>query len=155
MGIAILLVSIAYIIISLVVLVIVISFAPGKKWKCISGLLVIVTSILIPTWDIPIGIINFQHLCESKAGEFIYKTVPLGEEYYLKAGERDLRYQGNSKFAYTKGGELNLEKVKQNYIIDTAFDRNYSRWGHIYKRETIIMNKKNRLFFSKIINCLF
>lgn len=152
MGIAILGVFIVYIVITLVVLVIVVKFVTGKKRKWISALLIILTSILIPTWDIPIGRINFSHLCKTQAGQFINKQVSLSEEYFLKAGERNLRYQENSEFAYAKGGELNLEMVKQDYVIKRNYDKGLSRWGYINKRETSITNLQDKDTLSYAIS---
>ncbi len=101
---------------------------------------------------IPIGRINLSHLCKTQAGQFIYKQVPLGEEYFLKAGERDLRYFENSKFAYAKGGELNLERVKQDYEINRNCDKEYSRLGYINKRETTITTIQNNEIISRAVS---
>jgi len=153
MGIVILGVFIGYVVISLVALVIVVKLASGKKWKWISGLMVVLTSILIPTWDIPIGRINFNRLCETQAGQFIYKEVPLSEEYFLMTGERNTRYSNPlAESYYAKGGEINMEKVKQDYVIDTTFDKKFSRWGYIYKRETIVTRKNNNEILSRAIS---
>lgn len=153
MGIVLIGIFIIYVIITIVALVIVVKLSPNKKWKWISGLLVVLTSVLFPIWDIPIGKINFNNLCETQAGQFIYKQVKLGEEYFLKPGERDSSYQHiTHPLAYAKGGELNLEKIKQDYVIDTTFDRKYSRWGHIYKRETTITSKQNNEVLSSAIS---
>lgn len=153
MGIAVLGVFIIYIVITLVVLVIAVKFSTGKKRKWISVLLVVLTSILIPTWDIPIGRINFSHLCKTQAGQFIYKQVPLSDEYFLEQGERNLRYQHDSHpFAYAKGGELNLEKVKEEYVINTTFDRDYSRWGHVFMHETTIASMQDKQILSRAVS---
>ncbi len=153
MGIAVLGGFIIYIVITLVVLAIAVKFVSGKKRKWISALLVVLTSILIPTWDIPIGRINFNNLCKTQAGQFIYKQVPLSDEYFLKEGERDLRYQHDSHpLAYAKGGELNLERVKQEYVINTTFDRNYSRWGYIFMRETTIASMVGKKILSRAVS---
>mgnify|MGYP000641592719 CR=1 FL=1 len=88
MGIVIVGAFIVYVVISLVILVIIVKLAPKGKWKWISGLMIILTSILIPTWDIPIGRINYNNLCDKQAGQFIYKQVALGDEYFLKQGEK-------------------------------------------------------------------
>lgn len=111
--------------------------------------------ILIPTWDIPIGRINFNNLCETQAGQFIYKQVPLSDEYFLSAGERNLRYQKNSKFTYAKGGELDLERVKQDYVINTILDRDYSRWGYIYKLETTISSTQDKEILSRAVTFFY
>lgn len=153
MGLVLLGVFISYVIITIVVLVIVVKVIPSKKWKWISGIVVVLASVLIPTWDIPIGRINFNHLCETQAGQFIYKQIPLGEEYFLKPGERDLRYQHDSHpSAYAKGGELNMGKIKQEYMINTKLDRDYSRWGHIYKWETIISTVQSNEILSRAVS---
>jgi len=153
MGMAILGIFIIYVVITLVVLAIAVKFSSGKKWKWIAATLIMLTSILIPTWDIPIGRINFNHLCKTQAGQFIYKKISLGDEYFLKAGERDLRYQYDGHpFAYAKGGELKLERVKREYIINTTFDRDYSRWGHIFMRETTISSIQDKKILSRAVS---
>ena len=153
MGIVIVGIFIGYVVISLVVLVIVVKLTPKGKWKWLTGLMVILTSILIPTWDIPIGRINFNRLCETQAGQFIYKEVPLGDEYFLKAGERNTRYSNpRAEFYYAKGGELNLEKVKESYSIDTRNMRNYSRWGNVFKRVTTITSLYDHVTLSRAIS---
>ena len=115
--------------------------------------MVVLTSILIPTWDIPIGRINFNHLCETEAGQFIYKQVPLDEEYFLKVGERNTRYSNpRSELYYAKGDELNLKRIEQDYVIDTHNNRNYSRWGHIFKRETTIITLRGKETLSRAVS---
>lgn len=153
MGLVLLGVFLGYVIITLVILIVVVKFVPSGKWKWISGILVLLISILIPTWDIPIGRINFNRLCETQAGQFIYKKVPLGEEYFLELGERNTRYSNpRAENYYAKGGELNLEKVRQNYSIDTSNVRNYSRWGNIFKRITTITSKSDNTILSRAIS---
>jgi len=153
MGIAILGIFIIYIVITLAVLVIAVKFSTEKKRKWVVASLVILTSILIPTWDIPIGRINFNHLCKTQAGQFIYKQVPLSDEYFLSAGERDLRYQRDTHpFAFAKGGELNLEMVKQDYVIKRNYVQGLSRWGYINKRETSITTLQDKDTLSYAIS---
>ena len=153
MGIVFLGVFIVYIVITFIVMIVAVKLVPKGKWKWISAFLVILISILIPTWDIPIGIINYNNLCEKEAGQFIYKQVELGDKYFLKQGERNTRYSNpHAENYYAKGGELNLEKVKQDYLINTTFDRNHSRWGHIFMRETIISSKEGNKILSRAIS---
>jgi hypothetical protein len=47
---------------------------------------VIVTFILIPTWDIIPGRLYFNHLCSTKAGAKIYRTVQLPAGYWDERG---------------------------------------------------------------------
>ena len=152
MGLVILGVVIGYAIVTIIVIIIAVKIVPRKKWKRASVILVILISILIPTWDIPIGRINFDRLCQEQAGQFIYKQASLGEEYYLKSGERNYLYSGNSLNAYAKGGEINLEKVKENYVIKTRLDKHFSRWGHIFMRETTISSKEDNEILSRAIS---
>jgi len=155
MGIAILGGFIVYIVITLAVLVIAVKYFTGIKRKWVVSSLVILISILIPTWDIPIGRINFNHLCNTQAGQFINKQVSLSDEYFLKAGERNIRYFEHSKFAYAKGGELDLERVKQNYVINSNYDKDYSRWGYIYKLETKIIFIQDKQILGRAVTFFY
>jgi hypothetical protein len=145
-----------YAVITLIIIIVVAKINKEKKQKWIAVGTVLVISILIPTWDIPIGRINFNSLCNNEAGQFIYKQIPLGEEYFLKEGERNTRYDNPMAPAYiAKGGELNLERIKQDYLIKTVFDKKYSRWGYIYKRETTVSTMNYDEIFSRSISFYF
>jgi hypothetical protein len=47
---------------------------------------VIALFILIPTWDIILGKLYFNHLCATQAGVKVYKTVELPAEYWDAQG---------------------------------------------------------------------
>ncbi len=142
-----------YVVFTLIIVFVVVKINEEKKQKWIAATIVIVISILIPTWDIPIGRINYHNLCKNEAGQFIYKQVELGEEYYLKEGERDLRYtHDNHPYAFAKGGELNLERVKQDYVINRNYYRDYSKWGHIRKRVTTITSLLKGEIFGQAVS---
>ena len=141
MGLIIIPIFIAYIVLSVVIVIG--AFRSGRHDRCkwckgvIAGLLM----FLIPTWDIPIGRLNFHNSCEKESGIFIYHTVSVPDEYFLKPGERDLNYHENTKFAYARGGELNYSKIRENYTIRHKSKNNYSRWGHINMNEMVVSEK--------------
>lgn len=123
-----------------------------KCWRWCRWWTIGLVMFLIPTWDIPIGRVYFNHLCNTEAGMFVYQDVQLPEEYFLKAGERNNRYPDRSEHAYAKGGELNLDRVKTAYDIKMDIDREYSVWGHISKMTTKITDKSSGEVLSESIS---
>ncbi len=51
-----------YAVITLITIIVVVKSKKEKRQKWIAASIVLVVSILIPTWDIPIGRINFNSL---------------------------------------------------------------------------------------------
>ena len=115
-----------------------------KGWKWCRWWTVGLVMLLIPTWDILPGYLYFTYLCNTKAGVFVYEQVELPEEYFLKAGDGDERYQKRSPHAYALGDELNQKKIEEDYRVQYRFDRDYSYWGHLFMNETVILNSSGK-----------
>ena len=145
MGLIVLIVFAVYVLLSIGLMIAAHFFGKRKNLKWCNWWVIGLVMVLIPTWDILPGRLYFSYLCNTEAGMFIYQTVELPEEYFLKAGDRNARYQSNSKKYYAEGGELNLEQIKENYSIDTEFDKEFSNWGHLFKRETTISEMEDVL----------
>lgn len=142
MGLIVLGFLLVYILISIALMVGADYLGKRKNWKWCRWWTVGLVMLLIPTWDIPIGWGYFKYLCEAEAGISVYERIELPEEYFLKPGERNKVYQSNSKFAYAKGGELDMEMINESYTLDTELYRDFSMWGNMFKRETIVSNRK-------------
>jgi hypothetical protein len=97
--------------------------------------------VLIPTWDIIPGWLYFEYLCGTQGGQKIYKTVEVGPEYILKAGEPD-RSKSNAPPAV--GGEINWAKLRdERYVTPNKLDRDFSKFLHIAKSSTVAQDKEN------------
>ena len=149
MGILIFGMFVIYVAVTLLLAFLVTIAFPDPKRKRIALLSVIVLSILLLVWDIPVGKINFSRYCESEAGQFILKRVRLGPEYFLKPGEPNKRYFPRDELYYAKGGELNLERVINDYEINSKRENDFSRWGHIRMRKTTIVHKDTSEILSR------
>ena len=60
------------------------------KAKGIAQALTLLTFVFIPTWDIILGKLYFNHLCETEGGLKIYKTVEGVEGFYLDSADMQL-----------------------------------------------------------------
>ncbi|MDP2199090.1 MAG: hypothetical protein Q8K01_10940 [Sulfurimicrobium sp.] len=109
----------------------------AAKWAVVLG--VLLAFFLIPTGDVIIGNYYFAHLCEKEGGANIYKTVELGDEFFLKPGEIDVNTAGRLP---AKGGELNIKKIKTGYSITTD-SRLVSNTLHIEKHITTISDPQS------------
>ena len=78
--------------------------ARGKKWA--AGLITAIIVILIPTWDVIAGRIQYSYLCTTESGIRIYKHVKLGPEYHgLQLPEIHLVYdqmQLSKRFPFSR-----------------------------------------------------
>jgi len=124
-----------------------------KGWK--KKTIVLVIFILIPTADVIAGRIYFKYLCNTRSGQFMYKTVEVEEEYLYQPGElmkHKLDETGN-QFAIAEGGEINREKLRQRY--DFRFikrDRNYSKYLPIEKLRSYIEDSEKKELLSEAIS---
>jgi hypothetical protein len=82
--------------------------------------------VLLPTWDIIPGRLYFQNLCETEAGVRATKTVILEKEYFLPDGRPDQK------------------KLAGRYEHYDKRDHEFSRWAHIVKVESAILDKETR-----------
>jgi hypothetical protein len=57
------------------------------KHKALVAIIGVVVFLLIPTWDEILGRIYLRHLCATKAGVKVYKTVELPAKYWDESGE--------------------------------------------------------------------
>lgn len=123
--------------------------AKGRKGKAIVASIF----ILLPAADVIAGRIYFTYLCNTQSGQFIYKTVELEDDYFLKKGEIDKSRFGDHQSGYTvaKGGEINKIKLSELYDFKDVY-KVYSKTFHIFKREKIIKNKKSNEILSKFIS---
>lgn len=138
MGFVVLIVFAVYVLFSISLMIGAHYLGKHKHWRWCNWWVAGLIMLLIPTWDILPGRLYFHHLCSTEAGMFVYKTVELPDEYFLKKGERDERYPERSENAYAQGGELNYLKARQSYSLDTNNYEEYSFFGHVKKRETIL-----------------
>ncbi len=126
MGFFIILGFLLYITIAIIIAI----FVPGWKYKA----LVLLIFVLIPTWDIPLGLWELNRLCNKEGGQFIYEKVALSEEYFLKAGE----YNGQTGKP-AKGGELDYGRLVEDYKLDLSIQASdISSICLIDRRESII-----------------
>lgn len=149
--------------VGLIVLVIIITYfsialffiykVKGLKKKVFVSLIF----ILIPTADDIVGHVYFSYLCNTQAGQFVYKRVEVGDEYLLRPGEIDKSRRGESPdgFAIAKGGEINKEKLRERYDFPFSKKETFSKIFHIYKRERIISDKINNNILSKSTSFLY
>jgi hypothetical protein len=98
-----------------------IAFKVAKRFKSggakvAVGLGVVALVLIVPFGDEIAGRIYFSYLCETEGGSKIYQTVEIGKEYILLSGEIDANTAGRLP---VKGGELNLNKLKEKYSFET------------------------------------
>lgn len=120
-------------------------------------LVALVIFLLIPTADVIVGRVYFSYLCGTQSGQFIHKTVEVGEEYLYLPGEmmRHKLDETGQRLAIAKGGEINQEKLRERYDFPFAKRESYSNIFHIYKRERIITDKTNNEILSKSVSFLY
>lgn len=95
----------------------------GKKQKIFVSLIF----ILIPTADVIAGQIYFSYLCNTEAGQFVYKTVEVGDDYFLKTGEIDESRRGvyPDTYAIAKGGEINIRKIREKFDMPIGAEKSH------------------------------
>ncbi len=103
-------------------------------WKI--KLITLLIFALIPTWDIPFGLWEFNKLCKTEAKRVINKTVTLSGEYFLKPGD----YTGDPKYP-AKGGELNYSLAREKYSINYFERTTVGKICDIEKLQTSIVEK--------------
>ena len=108
------------------------------------GWVVWLVMLLIPFWDVPIGIINFDGYCEAQSGITVKKRVALMDYFYIKPGTmikktifRNDGSGGSIDYPAT-GEELDLKKLKSDFAVDMTINPDISRWGYITKISTIL-----------------
>lgn len=102
--------------------------------------IVLLIAILIPTADVIAGRVYFSYLCNTKSGQFIYKTVEVGAEYLYKPGD-EMKHEldeSGQHYATAKGGEINREELKRRYGFPFSKKEPYSKVFNIWKRTRVI-----------------
>lgn len=131
----------AYLIIVIIFAKLAFKWRGGKQRVAIFFLLAVV---LIPTWDIPLDRYRFNRLCEQEAGIFVYQKVGLPAEFFYTSGEPIekiiYREDGGSGLRTVKatGNEINLDKLKERYVIDDSFDNSIADWGKVSRLATTV-----------------
>lgn len=119
------------------------------KW--VNSCLVVLVMFLIPTWDIPIAKSNFKRYCENEAGIVVHKRVGLSDDYYIKAGTlvRKAIHHKNGAISNPEvpatGDELDITKIKAEFIVEDRVDRNITPWGHFDRYTTKIKQEREVL----------
>lgn len=114
--------------------------------------------VLIPTADVIVGKIYFRYLCNTQSGQFVYKTVEVGDEYFLKSGELDKSKFGKdpSGYAIAEGGEFNIENIRAKFDMPfSAITTSQSDLFHITKWTYFIKRKNNSELLSESISFLY
>lgn len=111
--------------------------------------------ILIPTADVIVGNIYFRYLCHTQSGQFIYKTIKVSDEYYLKLGEEDTSAWIFKLDFLTKdnGQKINRDKFSHRYLFEFLRSRSsYSKFFHIFKRKDEIIDRASEKILSETIH---
>ena len=120
-------------------------------------LVALVIFLLIPTADVMVGRVYFAYLCNTQSGQFIYKTVAVGEEDLYKPGEIN-KYQrgdGPGGYAFAKGGEINQERLRERYDFPFGKTMPISSLFHIYKHTRTITDKASQETLGKSVSFLY
>lgn len=83
-----------------------------QKIKTWTQILTVLVFALIPTWDIILGRLYFNYLCETESGIKIYKQMELPAEYWDENGESNF---------ITSRGDLDQS------LLDNRFDKELER----------------------------
>lgn len=91
----------------------------GQKWK--AGFATAIIVILIPTWDVIAGRIQYGYLCATESGIRVYKRVKLEPEYRgLQLADTHLEYDPmplSKRFPFSRDSSEDLQgpgKIKFN-----------------------------------------
>lgn len=147
--------------VGLIVLVVIITYisialfliykVKGIKKKSI----VLLIFVLIPTADVIVGNIYFKYACSQHSGTFVYKTVGIGDEYYLQPDEEDTSRWIFKLDFLTKGNgqKINREKFRNDYLFKRGrgTPENYFETLHVYKYKRSIVKKDTNEVLSEII----
>lgn len=94
---------------------------PSSSTRVLQGIALAVF-VLLPTWDIIPGRLYFQHLCQTKAGISVFRTVYVDQAFFRTDGMPD------------------ESKLARNYVQTSSFDRNFSKRFNIAKTEGVIQD---------------
>ncbi|MDH5191908.1 MAG: hypothetical protein OEW89_11755 [Gammaproteobacteria bacterium] len=123
----------------------------GAGVKFIGGLVIFGVAFLLPFADEIAGRVYFNYLCNSEGGSKIYKSVEVGREYFLLPGEIDMNTAGRLP---AKGGELNMNKLKEKYSFITNSTK-ISSLFRIQKRVVIVKDNLSDEVMGENINFLY
>lgn len=127
-----------------------------KGWKWCRWWTVGLVMLLIPAWDIPIGMVYFKNLCGSQAGMHVYETVKLDDKYLYKPGEiNKSRLDKNGDYAVARDGEINREALAQRYDFSFSKLSVYSDLFHISKRERVIKDMERDKILGKSVSFIY
>lgn len=90
-----------------------------SRARTITGIAVLLTFVLIPTWDIIPGKLYFDHLCKTEGGLKIYKTVEGVEGLYQAEGGSGVA-QSTLKYGYSFVEGTSLAGDLTRYTLDDA-----------------------------------
>jgi len=128
-----------------------------NKFKWIP-LIIIVGSFVGCYGDMAISNLLFKKYCneEGRTGQFIYESVPLGEEYFrpIPKDERELIRVDNGYFIDDKKLLIDKHHLLQSFIINTMEKTMLSPIGPIYTYETTIVRKTDGKVLSKAVSLL-
>lgn len=120
-------------------------------------IIVTLVFILVPTADVIVGRLYFAYLCHTQAGQFIYKTIEVGDDYIYKPGEmmKHKLDETGEKLAIAEGGEINRKELRKRYDFSLSKKEGYSKIFHIAKRQRVIEDKESEEVLSKSISFLY
>jgi len=122
-----------------------------KGWK--KKTIALVIFILIPAADVIVGNIYFKYVCSKYSGNYVYKRVGVGDEYYLQVDEEDAsRWIFKLDFLIKDNGErINREKFRKDYLFKRERFDHYFESLHISKYKRSIVKKDTNETLSEII----
>lgn len=96
---------------------------PSISTNVLQGL-ILVSFVLLPTWDIIPSRLYFEHLCETKASIKVFRTVEVDQSYLRPDGVPDDK------------------KLLDRYVQSSKWNRDFSSWAHITKIEGAIQDRE-------------
>ncbi|MEO1766545.1 hypothetical protein [Thiobacter aerophilum] len=132
-----------YLAITFAVTVLIVRRFSGRRAKVIAAIISVLVFFLIPMWDVIVGKIYFQYLCEAESGVRVYKTVELGPEYWFP--------DGRPRFI-TADGLADKTLLGQRYEFSEEWQENHSEIFHIKRHAHVVTDKQTQQILGRYIS---
>lgn len=140
-GLIMLVVLVVYLLVTIAVTRWIVRIPKRASRKLIVGLVSLAVFALIPTWDMILGRMYFNRLCETEVGVQVYETVELDPKYFQKYAEPNF-FSSKSPNYFFKDHSLDEFFLENRYVIERERNRQHSELFNIAKRSYFVIDRK-------------